>query len=182
MLASEGTSGVCQSGIPALLLWLRIRDSESTFFHSGLSVGSGEGLFDSLRYRETDRRLRPLRMLYRFHMLTLVYPSPPARAVKSDAASSETDQAVDGSLSGDLNSFFCHEFLRRLRRELPTINNHRFKYSSSNSRAVDMLMICTVHSFYVVLRIRTLTIGSGLPDDEISQLPHLSLSHALPCR
>ena len=124
----------------------------------------------------------PFIMPYRLRVVTSVYPSPPARAVKSDAASSETGQAVDGSLSGDLNSFLCHELLRRLRREPSTINNHRFKYSSSNSRAVDMLMDCTDPSFYVILRSRMLTIGSGLPDDEISQLPHLSLSHALPCR
>lgn len=173
---------VSQSGAPAPFFWSRIRSMESPLFRLCLSVGSGEGLSDSLRHRETDRRLWPFIMPYRLRVVTSVYSSPPTRAVKSDAASSETGQAVDGSLSGDLNSFLCHELLRRLRREPSTINNHRFKYSSSNSRAVDMLMDCTDPSFYVILRSRMLTIGSGLPDDEISQLPHLSLSHALPCR
>ena len=173
---------VSQSGAPAPFFWSRIRSMESPLFRLCLSVGSGEGLSDSLRHRETDRRLWPFIMPYRLRVVTSVYSSPPTRAVKSDAASSETGQAVDGSLSGDLNSFLCHELLRRLRREPSTINNHRFKYSSSNSRAVDMLMDCTDPSFYVILRSRMLTIGSGLPDDEISQLPHLSPSHALPCR
>lgn len=50
---------VSQSGAPAPFFWPRIRSMESSLFRLCLSVGSGEGLSDSLRHRETDRRLWP---------------------------------------------------------------------------------------------------------------------------